>query len=66
MLILVLGVILWAAAFLLGRLFPQLRAAMGGRGRYFMAVLALLGLALMAHGYSRAETIVFWGGDRAA
>ncbi|MGV8988417.1 MAG: NnrU family protein [Cypionkella sp.] len=61
MLLLGLGVLLWAYSHLMKRVTPGFRAKLGdGPGKGVAAVLALLALYLMITGYRSAEVIVVW------
>lgn len=56
--ILVLGLILWLASHLFGRLVPGLRARMGVLpGKMTVTVLSLAAVLLMVIGYRRAEVV---------
>ncbi|MCV2894088.1 NnrU family protein [Lentibacter sp. XHP0401] len=61
MLILILGVALWAAAHLFKRLAPAKRAAMGERGKGLVALALFGSVVLMVIGYKMADGSVFWG-----
>ena len=61
MILLIIGVDLWALAHLFKRLAPQQRAALGDRGRKLVALGILAGLVLMVVGYRMADGTVFWG-----
>lgn len=61
MLLIVIGVLLWAGSHFIKRLAPDLRARMGeGAGRGIVTVLTLAGLALMVIGYRGAEQVDLW------
>ena len=65
MALLILGLILWTAAHLLGVMAPARRADLDARfgkgpARGLMAVVILLSVALMVIGYQRAEFIEVW------
>jgi len=60
MLLLILGVALWAGAHFFKRLAPDRRAAMGDKGKGLVAVLLLLSVVLMIVGYRGAEFIHLW------
>lgn len=60
MTLLILGMILWIVPHWLKRLAPDLRASMGDKGRGIIAVLLLVGLALIIVGYRQADFIVVW------
>ena len=61
MIMLILGLALWACAHLLKRLAPQLRGGLGSSGKAIVAIAILAGVALMVMGYRSADTTVFWG-----
>jgi len=61
MLLLILGLALWIGAHLCKRLAPGLRESLGPASKGVIAVLILVGLALMVIGYRGAEGAVFWG-----
>ena len=61
MLILILGVALWAGAHLFKRFAPEKRAAMGDKGRGLIALLIVASIVLMVVGYQMADGAVFWG-----
>ncbi|WP_166417036.1 NnrU family protein [Cochlodiniinecator piscidefendens] len=54
---LILGVILWISAHFLKRLAPNVRHGLGDKGRSVIAIIILLGLALMVIGYRAADFI---------
>ncbi len=61
MLLLVLGVLLWAYSHLMKRVTPGFRAKLGdGPGKGVATVLALLALYLMISGYRSADVVVVW------
>ncbi len=60
MILLTLGVILWAAAHYFKRLAPDARAAMGNRGKGLVAVALVTSLLMMIFGYRGAEFIHVW------
>ena len=60
MILLTLGVILWAAAHYFKRLAPDARAAMGNRGKGLVAVALVISLLMMIFGYRGAEFIPVW------
>ncbi|MBL4915649.1 NnrU family protein [Szabonella alba] len=60
MLVLILGVALWAGAHLFKRAQPARRAAMGEAGKGLITVLVLLSVALMIVGYRGADFIPLW------
>ncbi len=61
MVLLALGLLLWMAAHLFGRVAPGLRAAMGRRGRAVLALIVVASVVLMVIGYRQADGAVFWG-----
>lgn len=60
MLLLILGVALWAGAHFFKRFAPERRAAMGEKGKGLVAVLILLSVVLMIVGYRGADFIHIW------
>jgi uncharacterized membrane protein len=60
MILLTLGVILWAAAHYFKRLAPDARAGMGNKGKGLMAVAIVASLLMMILGYRAAEFIPVW------
>lgn len=60
MLLLVLGIVLWAAAHLFKRLAPQWRASMGTGGLVVTILAALLGLWMMWAGYRQADYVAVY------
>ncbi|MDO9524673.1 MAG: NnrU family protein [Gemmobacter sp.] len=60
MILLILGVALWALAHFFKRLAPERRAAMGDTGRGLVAGLVLLSVVLMVWGYRTAEVTNLW------
>lgn len=61
MLLLILGVILWAAVHLWKRVAPDHRAQFGEKGKLVVTIGSFVGLALMVVGYRASEGTVFWG-----
>ncbi len=61
MILLILGLALWAGAHLFKRLAPERRAAMGVKGRGPVALAILAGLVLMVLGYRMADGAFYWG-----
>lgn len=60
MILLTLGVILWAAAHYFKRLAPDARAQMGNKGKAVIAVALVASLLMMIFGYRAAEFIPVW------
>ncbi|KIN63677.1 NnrU protein [Sulfitobacter noctilucicola] len=60
MLLLILGLILWAGAHYYKRLAPDSRAALGTPGKGIIAVVIVLSLVLMIVGYRGAAFIPVW------
>ncbi|NBZ87652.1 NnrU family protein [Stagnihabitans tardus] len=61
MTLLILGVLLWAAAHLLKRLAPGLRARLGeGPGKGLVTLALLVSLYLMVTGYRAADFVHLW------
>ncbi|MFN4172900.1 MAG: NnrU family protein [Pseudorhodobacter sp.] len=60
MVVLILGVALWAGAHLFKRLAPARRAAMGEGGKGLITVLLLASVVLMIVGYRGADFVPFW------
>ena len=61
MLVLGLGVLLWACSHLMKRLTPGFRASLGdGPGKGVVAILSLLALGLMIYGYRSAGVVGIW------
>ncbi len=61
MLLLILGVLLWAGAHFFKRLMPEKRAAMGDKGKGAVAIAIVVSIVLMVLGYRMADGAVFWG-----
>lgn len=55
-----MGVLLWAAAHLFKRIAPEMRARMGDAGKGLVAVLLLVSIALMVLGYRAADYVAVW------
>lgn len=55
MALLILGLLLWWGAHLFKRLAPNMRAALGSKGRPLVALVLLLSVVLMVIGYRSAE-----------
>ncbi|SPF77826.1 NnrU family protein [Pseudoprimorskyibacter insulae] len=60
MILLVLGVALWAAAHLCKRLMPERRAAMGDKGKGIVALALAVSILLMIFGYRSVGEIFVW------
>lgn len=60
MLILILGVALWAGAHLFKRLMPDARAKLGGPGKGIVALALVASIVLMVIGYRMADFIPIW------
>lgn len=61
MLVLVLGVLLWAYSHLMKRVTPRFRASLGdGRGKAVASLLSFAALGLMIYGYRQAEVVTLW------
>ena len=61
MLILGLGVLLWAYSHLMKRVTPGFRASLGdGPGKGLVTVLSFVALGLMIYGYRSADVITIW------
>ncbi|WP_099827228.1 NnrU family protein [Oceaniglobus indicus] len=61
MILIVLGLALWAGSHLWKRMSPQTRAGMGDKGRLIVAVASVIAIVLMTIGYRGAEGPVYWG-----
>ncbi len=64
MVLLIIGVLLWAVAHLFKRIAPTMRAGMGNLGKGLVAVLLVASVALMVVGYQQwplSSGNVFWG-----
>jgi uncharacterized membrane protein len=61
MLLLILGVLLWAAAHLFKRLAPAKRAEMGDKAKGMVALALLASIVLMVIGFRMADGAVLWG-----
>jgi len=61
MLLLILGVLLWAAAHFFKRAMPDARARMGDAGKGAVAAALAASILLMIFGYRMAEGAFFWG-----
>ena len=60
MILLTLGVILWAVAHYFKRLAPDARAQMGNKGKGLVALAIVVSLLMMIFGYRGAEFIHVW------
>ncbi len=61
MLLLILGVLLWAFSHLMKRATPGLRGALGDTGgKLLVSVLALAAIVLMVLGYRSADVVELW------
>ena len=60
MLLLILGVLLWAFAHFFKRLMPEARAKMGDAGKGVVAIALVISIVLMVIGYRQAEIIDLW------
>ena len=61
MLILILGVLLWALAHLFKFIAPEARARLGEKGKGPIAIALLLSVVLMVIGYRAADGAFYWG-----
>lgn len=61
MLILILGLLLWALAHLFKFIAPEARARMGEKGKGPIAIALLLSVVLMVIGYRAADGAFYWG-----
>jgi uncharacterized membrane protein len=61
MILLILGVALWAGAHLFKRIAPAQRAAMGDKARGPVALLLVVSVVLMVLGYRWADGAFYWG-----
>ena len=58
---LVFGVLLWTYAHLMKRVTPGFRAGLGdGKGKALVAVLSIVAIGLMIHGYKNADYLQLW------
>lgn len=60
MILLILGLLVFAGSHLFKRLMPDRRAAMGDRGKGVVALASLAGIVLMVIGYRAAPYIEVW------
>ena len=61
MFLLTLGVLIWSAAHLFGRLAPDLRARMGIKSKGALWAVGLVATVLMVVGYRSADGTFYWG-----
>ncbi len=61
MILLFLGLALWAAAHFYKRALPAQRAALGEKGKGFVALAIVLSILLMIFGYRMWDGTFFWG-----
>lgn len=61
MLLLVLGVLLWAAAHFFKRIAPTIRAEEGDRAKGLIALAIVLAVLMMVFGYRVTESTDYWG-----
>ncbi|SFP32722.1 NnrU family protein [Tranquillimonas alkanivorans] len=61
MILLILGVLLWAGAHMFKRVAPDARAKMGDKGKGLVAVLLLISIVLMVFGYRTGDNVYWWG-----
>ena len=60
MLLLILGLILWAAVHFWKRIAPDHRASFGDKGKGIVAIGSVAAIVLMVIGYCAAEGTVYW------
>jgi uncharacterized membrane protein len=60
MILLILGLILWAAAHFFQRVMPEARARMGDKGKGVVAVVIIVSMVLMVVGYRSVGDIYVW------
>ncbi len=60
MLLIILGLVLWAGAHFLKRVAPDVRARMGNGGKAVLGAVTVLGIVLMVLGYRGAEQVDLW------
>ena len=65
MLLLILGLLLWAGAHFWKRAAPDSRAAAGNAGKGIVAVLLVLSIVLMVIGYRQWDGTYYWGRTQA-
>jgi len=61
MILLILGVLLWAGVHMFKRLAPDVRAKMGDKAKGPIALALVVSIVLMVIGYRMAEGAVLWG-----
>lgn len=61
MVLLILGVALWALAHFFKRIAPDARARMGNSGKGAVALALVVSIVMMVFGYKMADGAVFWG-----
>ncbi|MBS1302531.1 NnrU family protein [Loktanella sp. SALINAS62] len=61
MILLILGLALWAGAHFWKRIAPDHRAGFGDRGKMIVAVASVIAIVLMVVGYRSADCAVYWG-----
>lgn len=61
MLLITLGLALWAAVHFWKRVAPASRARLGNAGKGIVALGAVFAIVLMVIGYGRAEGAIYWG-----
>lgn len=61
MLLLILGLVLWAGVHFWKRIAPDHRASFGDKGKMIVAIGSVLAIVLMVIGYRGWEGTVFWG-----
>ncbi len=61
MLLLIIGVSLWWLAHVFKHIAPEKRAALGDKGRGYVALALVVSIVLMTVGYKTADGGIFWG-----
>lgn len=61
MLLLILGLVLWAAVHFWKRIAPDHRAGFGDKGKMVVAIGSVVAIILMVIGYRASEGTVYWG-----
>lgn len=61
MILIILGLALWAAAHLWKRIAPEHRAGFGEKGKGIVALLSVAAIVLMVIGYRGADSTFYWG-----